>query len=128
MRVKALIDTQAICIAANSGGPFSRKVRALFDDNDSDLFVSVASIVEIAIKVAIGKMELTSELLQAALRDLRLIVIPISERHALRLYSLPSHHRDPFDRIILATALEEDLPIVTGDRVFSRYKGVRTIW
>lgn len=115
-------------MAANPGGPFSKSVQALFDDSQSDLFVSAASIVEIAIKFAIGKIDLKPELLQAALRDLRLNVIPISKDHAFRLYSLPKYHRDPFDRMILATALTEDLPIITGDRLFKRYKGVRTIW
>lgn len=59
MKQKALIDTQVICMAASSSESFSKRVQALFDDPEADLFVSAASIVEIAIKFAIGKIELS---------------------------------------------------------------------
>lgn len=65
---------------------------------------------------------------QRALRDLEVILFPFEPRHALRMFSLPQHHRDPFDRMILATALVEKLPIITGDRIFHRYPGIKVIW
>lgn len=63
-----------------------------------------------------------------AVRDIRISILPFDAQHAYRMFSLPLHHRDPFDRMIIATALKEKLPIVTGDRVFRRYKGLNLIW
>lgn len=65
---------------------------------------------------------------QRALLQLQVTVLPLEPDHAFRMYSLPLHHRDPFDRMILATALVEKLPLVTSDRIFRRYPGVKLIW
>jgi len=62
------------------------------------------------------------------LEDLEMRVLPYSREHGLRLFGLPWHHADPFDRQILAQAFVEDIPIVTSDEVFERYPGVRVIW
>ena len=63
-----------------------------------------------------------------AIRDLRLEVIPFGPDHALRMYGLPPHHRDPFDRMLIATALAEEIPLIGSDRLFKRYKGLKVIW
>ena len=55
-------------------------------------------------------------------------VIAFEPRHAYRLFTLPMHHGDPFDRMIIATALVEDVPLIGGDRQFARYKGLQAIW
>jgi prevent-host-death family protein len=62
-----------------------------------------------------------------AVQDMLITVIPFAPRHAYRLYSLPVHHGDPFDRMIISTALVENMPIV-GDRQFTSYKGLTVIW
>jgi PIN domain nuclease of toxin-antitoxin system len=54
--------------------------------------------------------------------------LPFDADHALRLYGLPCHHRDPFDRMLIATALAEDIPLIGSDRLFKRYKGLKVIW
>jgi PIN domain nuclease of toxin-antitoxin system len=63
-----------------------------------------------------------------ALKDLDVDVLAYTRAHALRLFGLPWHHSDPFDRQILAQALEENIPIVTSDEVFGSYQGIRVIW
>lgn len=84
--------------------------------------------MEIAIKHAIGKMEMDGDMTRQGIRDLQLSVLPFRLSHAHRLFSLPLHHRDPFDRMILATALAENYPLVGGDREFLKYEEVEVIW
>ena len=57
-----------------------------------------------------------------------LVNIPYTARHAMQLFDLPLHHYDPFDRMLIATALVEGVPVVTGDREFKRYRGLSVIW
>lgn len=84
--------------------------------------------MEIAIKHTIGKIDMPEELAHQAVRDLRLSVLPFDERHAYRMFGLPLHHRDPFDRMIIATAIVEKMPLVSGDRQFKLYSGLQRIW
>jgi PIN domain nuclease of toxin-antitoxin system len=63
-----------------------------------------------------------------AIGDLRLQVIPFAPDLAFRLYGLPPHHRDAFDRMLIATALAEDIPLIGSDRQFKKYKGLKVIW
>ena len=95
---------------------------------DDERILSTVSIVEIAVKYSISKLDMSGNDTSAAIRDLRITVLSLEPEHALALFSLPQHHRDPFDRMILATALSEGLPVVTGDRIFRRYSGVKVIW
>ncbi|MBV8730722.1 MAG: type II toxin-antitoxin system VapC family toxin [Acidobacteriia bacterium] len=60
--------------------------------------------------------------------DLKMRVLPYTTEHALRLFDLPLHHTDPFDRQIVAQALAEDIPVVTADEAFRRYSGIKVIW
>jgi PIN domain nuclease of toxin-antitoxin system len=84
--------------------------------------------MEIALKNGIGKLDMSEPHTKEAVRDLRLSILPFSARHAYQLFSLPAHHSDPFDRMIIATALVEKIPVIGGDRQFSAYKGLRQIW
>jgi PIN domain nuclease of toxin-antitoxin system len=95
---------------------------------DVEVNLSVASLIEIAIKNAIGKLEMSEDETNRAIRELRITLLPFEARQAFELFSLPMLHRDPFDRMILATAIAEKLPIVTGDRTFRRYSEVKVIW
>jgi PIN domain nuclease of toxin-antitoxin system len=124
---RVLLDTQTIYLAFRNEG-LSRTARTVIEDPDTVRIISSVSITEIAVKFAIGKLEMNSDDMLHAIRDLRLTELAFEPRHALAMFSLPLHHRDPFDRMILATALVEKLPIVTGDRSFRRYPGVKTIW
>ncbi len=63
-----------------------------------------------------------------AIRDLASLVVPFAPDHVLRLYALPQHHRDPFDRMLITTALTEGIPLVGSNRLFKKYKGLQVIW
>lgn len=89
-------------------------------DVDSEIFISVASVWEVGIKQALGK--LTGEGRMAEhVRDSGFAVLPISADHAITASALPLHHRDPFDRMLIGQALVEGLTVMTRDRVFGAY-------
>jgi len=108
--------------------PLSRKVYALLSNAEAHPLISAISIVEIAMKHDAGKLKMGAAETRQAIRDLRLQVIPFGRDHSMRLYDLPPHHRDPFDRMLIATALAEDIPLIGSDRQFSKYKGLKVIW
>jgi len=98
---------------------------ALILSGASVVYVSAASCWEIAIKVALGRLEIGGQpdrILPAAFEVSNYQVLAISMEHALRAGALPRHHRDPFDRMLIAQAQMEGLQIVTADRSFSEYK------
>ena len=127
--MRALLDTHTFLWSIIDGPKLSQKARRVFS-GPSDLWLSVASLWEILIKVQTGKLPLpvpTGPYVVKKLAANNIEILPISLDHVLRLESLPTFHRDPFDRIIIAQSLEEDLPLVTADPVFEKY-AVRIIW
>lgn len=89
--------------------------------------VSAASLWEIEIKAALGKLDLGGADLLAELEDNQFLELPIAGRHAIAAARLPRHHGDPFDRLLAAQAQLEQLTLVTHDRVFADY-GVTALW
>jgi len=92
------------------------------------LELSALSLSEIAIKNKSGKLDLPEADLLKALEDLDIHILPYTREHAFRLFGLPWHHADPFDRQILAQALAENIPVITSEETFGRYEGIRVIW
>jgi PIN domain nuclease of toxin-antitoxin system len=127
--MKALLDTHAFLWALAGDARMSRLARDTFG-GPAGLSLSVASVWEILIKVQSGKLNLPRPAVPYVLRKLAengIEMLPISIDHLLALERLPMHHRDPFDRMLIAQSLEENLPIVTSDPLFARYD-VRLIW
>ena len=127
--MRVLLDTTALYVAADgSGVSFTPMARQLLEDPETVRLVSPVSFNEIAIKANKGLTPLKREHIEKLISDLDLTVLPLNAEHSFRLFGLPAHHSDPFDRMLIATALVEDVAIVASDREFKRYEGLRVIW
>jgi PIN domain nuclease of toxin-antitoxin system len=127
--MKALLDTHTFLWAIAEEAKLSRRAQQIYTGSN-DLWLSVASVWEILIKVQAGKLPLpepSGPYLVKKLAQNRIEVLPITLDHALRTESLRLHHRDPFDRLIIAQSIEEGWPIITADPWFARYP-VDVIW
>jgi PIN domain nuclease of toxin-antitoxin system len=98
------------------------------ENPENVLELSAISITEIAIKASLGKLKLTAAMARQAVQDLDIRILPYTGEHALRLFELPLHHADSFDRQIIAQALSEKIPVVTPDEKFRLYGGLKIIW
>ena len=130
MAGRFLLDTHVVVDIGISGGleAMPLRVRRILQDPERELLLSVASQIEIAIKTRIGKLDLTNGDLAAVCANAQITYYPLRERHADQLFELPLHHKDPFDRLIISTALVDDLAVVSSDELFRKYKGLRVIW
>jgi PIN domain nuclease of toxin-antitoxin system len=128
--MRFLIDTHVLLWAFNGDAALNTRARRVIEDGSNEIVVSAASAWEIATKVRLGKLP-TGEILIADLHPylarLGFEEMPISLAHASRAGSLAGDHRDPFDRMLIAQAQSENLPIISGDRVFDIYH-VQRIW
>jgi PIN domain nuclease of toxin-antitoxin system len=128
--MRVLLDSHALLWYVDQDQLLSRPAHAAITDPTNDLLLSAATIWEIAIKVAVGKLTLSAPYqpwLTKAMGDLRLTVLPITIQYADAQISLPHHHRDPLDRLLIAQAKVENVSIVSGDAVFEQY-GVLRVW
>ena len=126
-----LIDTMILVRAFGYGlDMLPKRVRGILSDPEQEFFLSTVSLSEIAVKTSIGKLNFPFEQVKKALSDLRFSLLDYRERHVEALFALPwlADHRDPFDRMLIATALAQDLPIITGDKHFRRYRMLKVIW
>ena len=122
--MRLLLDTQCWLWMAATPERLSRRARRIVEDTDNELLLSAASAWEIAIKHALGKLqlpELPERYVPSRMTALRTLPLAIEHAHALRVATLPSHHRDPFDRLLVAQALVDRLPVMTADTLFKRY-------
>ena len=128
--MKVLLDTHTFLWWIIDHPKLSSRVREIIGDGNNELFVSAASGWEIAIKAQLGRLQLPDEPQRFILEQLSLNAIqslPIKISHALHVFSLPNHHRDPFDRILISQAQLEGLPILTADPQIALYP-VEIIW
>jgi len=129
--VKVLLDTHAFLWWLSEGGArLSDRARELIASSSTQTLVSSASAYEIAAKVELGRLELPSSPTRYIPDRIALhgfAVLPIALEHALRAGGLPLIHRDPWDRMLVAQAQVEGVPIVTADPAIGRYD-VETIW
>ncbi len=128
--MKVLLDTHSLLWLVTDHPGLSDRAKALFLDERNELVVSAVTGFEIAVKFSLGELKLTEpprEFLENRICNNALSRLPISLEHTCRLAHLPFHHRDPFDRLLAAQAIAEDLPILSRDAVLSDY-GVERIW
>jgi PIN domain nuclease of toxin-antitoxin system len=127
--MRALLDTHAFLWGIGGDRRMSQPARDIFI-GPSNLSMSIASIWEILIKMQVGKLNLPQPVGSFVFRKLaenKIETLPIHLDHLLAFERLPMHHRDPFDRILIAQSIEEGLPIITADPWFARYP-VDVIW
>jgi PIN domain nuclease of toxin-antitoxin system len=128
--VKLLLDTHAFLWMSLDAPQLSQRGRELIADTDNELLLSPASYWEIAIKIRLGNYELDEPLDEFVNREIErnvLTVVPIAPEHAAVLTRLPFHHRDPFDRMLVAQALLEQVSVLSKDVIFGDY-GVGRLW
>ena len=129
--MKLPLDTHAFLWWVTDDPQLSSRARRILRDSSNEAYFSAVSGWEIAIKTRLGRLSVAGHNLedfiaeQVAANGFQ--VLPIHLNHALRTYSLPDYHRDPFDRLLIAQAIIEELALVTADRKLGNYK-VRIVW
>jgi PIN domain nuclease of toxin-antitoxin system len=128
--VNLLLDTHALLWHYLDDPQLSATARAAIADPANQILVSAASPWEIAIKLSTGKYTLHVSFpafVQESIFDNGFIILPIQPRHTAELIALPYHHRDPFDRVIIAQAIAENMSVLSIDPILDRYP-IRRIW
>lgn len=128
--MKLLLDSHAIIWYVDQDHLLSAAAHAAITDPSNDLLISAASIWEIAIKSGLGKLSLSQpfkDWMNKAINDLQAQILHISVDYADSQATLPNHHRDPFDRMLVAQSQIENISIVSGDPILDQY-GVSRLW
>lgn len=122
--MKYLLDANAFYWCDQEPDRLSVTARARIEDLSSTLYLSVVSVWELQIKLGIGKLQLQDPLSEIVCRQVEvneLVVLRVTLSHVLALERLPHHHKDPFDRLLIAQAMIEDVTIISADKVFAHY-------
>jgi PIN domain nuclease of toxin-antitoxin system len=128
--LRFLLDTHALLWADADDPRLSARARRLLEDSGNDPVLSVIAALEIVIKASAGRLNLgepPGSFVSSRIAASRLTPLAVELEHALRVGVLPRHHNDPFDRLLIAQAQAERLPVLTSDPRFSRYD-VEVIW
>lgn len=128
--MKLLLDTHTFLWFLEDDVQLSSTARTLIEDGDNEVYLSVGSLWEMAIKISLGKLHIRQAFEsfvpeQLALNNIAILHITVNS--ASRLITLPFHHRDPFDRLLIVQALTADMSIVGADTAFDAY-GVKRLW
>ncbi len=128
--MKLLLDTQVWLWSLAEPERLNDQAQTLLADLQNQLYLSSASVWEISIKAALGKLllpESPTTYVTSRMKSQGILALNITYSHALEVFLLPTHHRDPFDRMLIAQSLVEKLPILTADPLFKVYD-VEIVW
>lgn len=128
--MKLLLDTHTFIWWDSEPAKLSPLALALCQDRENILLLSVASIWEMQIKLQLGKLGLTlplMEIVETQRQTNNIEILPITLTHVLALENLPAHHKDPFDRLLVAQAIAEEAALVSGDPSIAKY-AVQVVW
>lgn len=125
-----ILDTHSFIWFVEDNPSLSSHARILIEEPTNDVFLSIASLWEMAIKISLSKLDLSQPFdlfipNQLLLNDITLLDITVS--HTLRVATLPFHHRDPFDRLLIAQSQVEGMPVISIDSIFDAY-GMTRLW
>ena len=128
--MKYLIDTHTFLWIIEDNKNLTEKVRTIYIDNSNEIYLSVASIWEMAVKISLNKLSIRGQLVKfidrhAIENNIRLL--SIQPHHIFSIEKLPFHHRDPFDRLLLSQCLQEKMHLLSKDKEFDKY-GINRIW
>ncbi len=127
--MKVLLDTHVVLWAAANSPSLSERAKAVILDETAEKYISIVSAWEVAIKLGTAKLRLDgglSEFFRIADEN-GFILLPVEREYLRRLADLPYHHKDPFDRLIIATAITENMQLLTADENIQQY-GVPFLW
>jgi PIN domain nuclease of toxin-antitoxin system len=124
--VRLLIDSHAFLWWSEASPRLSLAARGAIADPTNEVLISVAALWELTIKASSGTLNLPTDF-ETMVTSQQFSILSITFLHLRRLATLPRHHRDPFDRMMIAQALAEGIPIATGDRSFASY-GLQIVW
>ncbi|HEX8832305.1 MAG TPA: type II toxin-antitoxin system VapC family toxin [Longimicrobium sp.] len=128
--MRLLLDTHAFLWFVTASPKLSAEAEGVIRASGNQLLLSVASVWETAIKQNLGRLPIPEPLdsfIPAHLRTNRITLLPIQLRHTFAVSRLPLHHRDPFDRLLVAQAISESIPVVSADGAFDAYP-VQRLW
>ena len=127
--MRLLVDTHAFLWFAAGDARLSKAARRALEKDDGEWWLSAASVWELSIKSGLGRLTLPAPAAEYIADKVRagVRVLSVDWTHAAAVERLPPHHRDPFDRLLVAQSILEDLPIVTGDRTLARYD-IEVVW
>jgi PIN domain nuclease of toxin-antitoxin system len=128
--VKHLLDSHALLWYTLNDPKLSNTAEALILDPANEILISPASYWEIAIKISIGKLTLHQpyeDFIDVCLNKYGFVILPVETKHTAVLTNLPFHHRDPFDRLLIAQAMVEGIPIIGDDPDFDAYP-IKRLW
>jgi PIN domain nuclease of toxin-antitoxin system len=122
--MKYLLDTVAWLWSIYSVERLGDEARSTLENGGEEIYLSAATSWEVSIKMGLGKLHLPgtpAHIVPAYMAKQGLLPLPVTHRHAVKVYDLPAHHSDPFDRILIAQAMVEEMTVLTADRVFTKY-------
>ncbi len=128
--MKVLLDTHTFLYFISGSPDLSIVARTAIETPNNQRFLSIASLWEISIKVSIQKLQVgmsMSELIRRQVHGNAIEILQIEPHHLDQFVTLPFHHKDPFDRLMIAQSLSENMPLVTKDGAFGAY-GINMIW
>ena len=127
--MRILLDTQAFIWFVENDIQIPAKIKKYIENSENTIIVSIASLWEMAIKMTLGKLFLSCDIKEMTekIYNNGFEILPILPEHIIKLSTLEYLHRDPFDRIIIAQGLTEDMPIVSSDKIFDNY-GINRKW
>jgi PIN domain nuclease of toxin-antitoxin system len=128
--LRALLDTHVLLWFLAADDRLPPRWREVLENRADELYFSAVSVAEISLKYASGKLKLPdapARLIPEIIADRLLITLPLTIAHALGVSTLPVNHKDPFDRLLIAQARAESLPLITSDGQLSRY-GAQILW
>ena len=128
--MKYLIDTHTLLWIVTKDKRLSKKVKDIYLNPDNQIFISLASLWEMAIKINLNKLSINEPLKDFIKNQVKrndINILDIKTKHILLLESLPYYHKDPFDRLIISQSITELIPLLSFDKVFDRYS-IKRIW